>query len=218
MGNKLIIGDLHAPFIKEGYLSHCRKIYKRFNCTSVHCTGDVLDNHYSSFHDTDPDGHGGRDEFNMGIKQLKKFHKAFPRMTISLGNHDNIPNRKGFNAGLSNVWVKSVQDMFNEKGFDGWKFAPRFFNNGILYTHGVGGKAKQRGINEGCSVVQGHIHTESYVNVRVTQKDMMFSLQVGCGVDYKAYALAYAKDVRKPIISCGVVLNDYMGTVEPMVM
>ena len=218
MANKLIIGDLHAPFIKDGYLSHCRKIYKRFNCTSVHCTGDILDNHYSSFHDTDPDGHGGRDEFNMGMRQLRKFYKAFPKMTIALGNHDNIPNRKAFSAGLSKVWVRSVQSMFNEFGFNGWRFAPRFFSNGILYTHGVGGKARQRVVNEGCSVVQGHIHTETYCDVSVNPQEMKFALQIGCGVDYKAYSLAYAKDFRKPILSCGVVFNNYIGTVEPMVM
>ena len=45
MGNTLIIGDLHAPFIKDGYLAHCKHIAKKHNCTRFHCTGDIIDNH-----------------------------------------------------------------------------------------------------------------------------------------------------------------------------
>lgn len=55
----LVIGDLHCPFDLDGYLEHCQDIYSRHNCNRVVFIGDIIDNHYSSYHETDPDGFGG---------------------------------------------------------------------------------------------------------------------------------------------------------------
>ena len=58
-GNKdniLIIGDIHAPFNLESYLSFCRIQQEKFKCGRVIFIGDLIDNHYSSYHETDPDG------------------------------------------------------------------------------------------------------------------------------------------------------------------
>ena len=47
--NILVIGDLHAPFIREGYLEFCKEIYLKYQCTDVVFIGDILDSHFSSF-------------------------------------------------------------------------------------------------------------------------------------------------------------------------
>ena len=52
----LVIGDLHAPFTLTGYLEFCENIYAKYNCNQTIFIGDIIDNHYSSFHTTDPDG------------------------------------------------------------------------------------------------------------------------------------------------------------------
>jgi len=218
MANTLVIGDLHSPFIKKGYLQHCVKVSKKYNCKKIRCTGDILDNHAQSFHTTDPDGYGAKEEFGKAIKALKPWYKSFPLMNICIGNHDAIPKRKAFEGGLSSVWVKTMEDIFHEQGFTGWKFAESWEENDILYLHGLGGKAKQRMIKEGCSVVQGHYHTESHITFHVTAKERWFAMQVGCGIDNKAYSMAYAKHHPKPIISCGVILDDYTPIIETMRM
>ena len=41
-------------------------------------------------------------------------------------------------------------------------------------------------------------------------------MQVGCGIDHEAYAMAYAKAGKKPAIGCGVVLGGRTGIVELM--
>ncbi len=94
--NILVVGDLHAPFIKEGYLEFCKKVYKEHKCNMVVFTGDVLDSHFSSFHDANPDGMAAGEELTAAIKQLKKWHKAFPKAKVCLGNHDRIAYRKAF--------------------------------------------------------------------------------------------------------------------------
>ena len=58
----LVIGDIHAPFTLHGYLDFCKETYAIYNCNQVIFIGDIIDNHYSSFHTTDPDGMGGGDE------------------------------------------------------------------------------------------------------------------------------------------------------------
>ncbi len=60
----LVIGDLHCPFELEGYHQHCLDTYAKFNCNQVIFIGDCLDNHYSSYHETDANGMGGADELH----------------------------------------------------------------------------------------------------------------------------------------------------------
>jgi len=58
----LIVGDLHCPFDLDEYFNFCCNVYERYNCNKVVFIGDVIDNHYSSYHETSADGMGGADE------------------------------------------------------------------------------------------------------------------------------------------------------------
>ena len=103
----LVIGDLHEPFCLDGYLEHCKEVYAKHNCNKVIFIGDVIDNHYSSYHDPDPDGLGGGDELDQAIKKLAGWYKAFPNADVCIGNHDRIISRKAFSSGVPKRWVKS---------------------------------------------------------------------------------------------------------------
>ena len=59
------------------------------------------------------------------------------------------------------------------------------------------------------STVQGHVHTQAYTEFFVGQNFRIFGMQVGCGVDSKAYAAAYAKHFKKQAIGCGVILGGH---------
>ena len=98
--NILVIGDLHAPFIRKGYLEHCIKAYRDFACNKVIFIGDLIDNHYSSYHDADPDGYGAGEELDRAIDQVQKWYKAFPKAKVMIGNHDAIIARKAFSSGF----------------------------------------------------------------------------------------------------------------------
>lgn len=107
----LVVGDLHSPFIQSGYLRFFKKIHKKYKCNQVVFIGDLLDNHYSSFHDTDPDGHSASEELKLAKRMISKWYSAFPSAYVCLGNHDNIPDRQRFKAGLSKHWIKSVKEV-----------------------------------------------------------------------------------------------------------
>ena len=51
----LVIGDLHAPFTHQQYLQHCIDTFRRYNCNQVVFIGDIIDNHYASYHESDPE-------------------------------------------------------------------------------------------------------------------------------------------------------------------
>lgn len=207
--NVLIIGDTHAPFTREGYLEHNLKAQKDYKCGTIVHIGDVIDNSYSSFHETNPDGHSAGDELDYAIESLQPWFKAFPNVKVCLGNHDLIINRKAFSAGLSKRWIKGLGDVL---GAPNWNFDIEHIIHDVLYTHGTGtsgqNSAYNRAINRRMSTVQGHLHSEASIRFNVSQKDIIFGMQVGCGVDEKKYAFDYAKaNPRKFIISSGVVLN-----------
>jgi len=57
-GNILVIPDLHCPFMHKNAISFLKRVKEVYKPTRVIFLGDIIDNHFSSFHDTDPDGHG----------------------------------------------------------------------------------------------------------------------------------------------------------------
>ena len=200
MSKVLVIGDIHEPFCLDGYIQHCKNVYKDFNCNKVVFIGDIIDSHYSSFHSTDPDGMSAKDELNLSIKKLRKWHKAFPKATVIIGNHDRIVARKALANGISAKWIKEYKDVLEVPT---WNFKTDEIIDNVLYVHGEGATAFTKAKTLFQSVVAGHTHTKCYIEYM----NNIFGMQVGCGVDKDSYAMAYAKNYAPPQIACGVVID-----------
>jgi metallophosphoesterase superfamily enzyme len=196
----LVVADLHLPFEKEGYLEFCIRQYKKWKCNKVIFIGDIIDNHYSSYHDQDPDGLSAGHELDLTIKKVSKWYKAFPEAIVIIGNHDRIISRKIFSSGLSKKWMKSYQEVLK---VDNWNFLMEYELDNTLYFHGEAGGAVAKAKQECKSVIQGHRHSEGYV--QYINNDV-FGMQVGTGIDRNSYAMAYGSAGKKPIISCGIVI------------
>ena len=209
----LFIGDLHEPFCLDGYLQHCIDTYKNYNCNQVVFAGDVIDNHYSSYHEPDPDGMGAGSELDYAIKRLKKWHEAFPLADVCIGNHDRIVARKAFSAGLSNRWLKDYNDVLEVPG---WTFGTRFVYDNVQFIHGESGKATKKSKDDMMSTAQGHRHTEMFVEFIVGANYKVFGLAGGCGIDVTSYAMAYGKNFKKPAIGCSVIFNGEYALNVPM--
>lgn len=203
-GNVLVIGDLHEPFTLDGYLSFCVEMYDRFRCKQVVFIGDVIDNHYSSYHETDPDGMSGGDELDIAVAKLAPWVQAFPKAYVTIGNHDRMVMRKAFSGGIPKKWIKGYNEVLEAPG---WKFVDELVIDDVQYIHGEGGTARVKARNDKFSTVQGHLHTQAYVESLVGRTSCIFGMQVGCGIDRRAYAMAYAQTGPKPAIGCGVVLD-----------
>lgn len=213
MAKVLVIGDIHEPFCLDGYLEFCREKNRKLKPDRIVFIGDVVDNHYSSYHETDADGMGGADELDLAIKKLKRWYKAFPKADVIIGNHDRMVMRKAQTSNVPSRWIREYSEVL---GTPGWKFSDRVVIDEVQYIHGEGGQAKTRAVRDMQSTVQGHIHTEAYVQHFAGENRRILAVQVGCGIDRHAYAMAYAKNFKHPFISCALVHGGELATIYPM--
>ncbi len=205
--NVLVIGDLHEPFCLDGYLDWCIDQYYTYKCTEVVFIGDVIDNHYSSYHET----HGGNDlmtgadELELAIKRIARWRNAFPQATVILGNHDRLVMRKSQTSAIPSKWIRSYKEVLETPD---WNFVERYELDDVQYIHGEGGTARTKCRADMMNTVQGHLHTQAYTEHYVGKKFRIFGTQVGCGINHKSYAMAYAKYGKRPAVGCAVVLNN----------
>jgi len=200
----LVIGDLHSPFDLNGYLEHCIDMYFKWKCDTVVFIGDILDNHYASYHETDPNGFGGQQELDRAISRIKPWFEAFPKAYVTIGNHDRLIMRKAVTSNVPRQWIRTYKSVLETPT---WVFCEELEIDNVLYIHGEGGQAKGKAKNNLQSTVQGHLHSQAYIEWYVGTNTKIFGMQVGCGVDIKSYAMAYGKNFKKPIISCGAITN-----------
>lgn len=209
----LCIGDLHCPFDLDGYLDFCLSVYQKHDCDTIVFIGDIIDNHYSSYHESDPDGLGGRDELDLAIQKIEHYYMAFPEAYVTIGNHDRMCMRKSQTSNVPRRWIKSYKEVLETPS---WIFTDEVSIDGVQYIHGEVGNAKTRSLNEMCSVVQGHRHTEMFTHWTFGKERSVFGMQVGCGIDFSSYAMGYAQRGKKPAIGCGVILDGVTAINEVM--
>ena len=205
--NVLVIGDLHEPFCLDSYLDWCLEQYEAYGCNQVVFIGDIVDNHYSSYHETSADGMGGADELELAIKRISRWYKAFHKKgtKIIVGNHDRIIMRKAQTSSIPSKWIKSYKQVLEVPN---WEFVERFEQDGVQYIHGEGGTARTKCRADMMNTVQGHLHTQCYTEHYVGKNFRVFGTQVGCGINHKSYAMAYAKYGKRPAVGCAVILNN----------
>jgi len=202
--NVLIIGDVHVPFDLPGYLEFCVEQYKRWNCTWVIFSGDLVDFYNFSRFERDPDALSPSDELDQVKEGIKRWYEAFPKADVCIGNHDIRVAKRAFSAGLPRRLIVSLQDLLDVPG---WNFREKFYYDGIKYIHGDRGSAEGNMKKHLVSIVQGHMHPQAYVKWQQGETRNMFAMQIGCGIDARKVAFDYAKDQIVPVIGVGVILD-----------
>lgn len=220
MSRVLVIADQHHPFTHKDYLNHCKKQYKKYKCNRVVNIGDVIDHHTGSYHETDPNGLSPIEELRQTRISLKKWVRAFPKMDIMRGNHDELPFRKAKTMGYTRESMKSLNDTYDLP--DAWNWHESTIIDGVLYTHGTGLSGKNAALNAAIgnrmSTVIGHVHSFAGIQWTASKQDLLFGMQVGWGGDIESYAFAYGKHfTSRPIMGCGIVINGTNPYYEPMI-
>jgi len=209
----LVIGDTHCPFDLDTYVDFLVDTYNKYNCNRVVHIGDEIDNHYSSYHETDADGLGGGDELDYAISRLKRYYKVFPNGDVVIGNHTRMVMRKAQTGGIPKKWIKEYNDVLEVPT---WNYVTEIEIDGVLYAHGEAGTARTKCKVDLQSIVQGHLHTQLYTEYVIGRNNRVFGMQVGCGIDHEQYAFSYAKAGKKPAIGCGVVIGGKEAIAVPM--
>ena len=203
----LVIGDLHEPFCLDGYLDFCKETYAKYNCNKVVFIGDIIDNHYSSYHETDAEGFGGKYELEQAIEKLAKWYKAFPDADVTLGNHDRIIIRKAQTSNIPSKWIKEFGEVLETPN---WNFVTDVWYDNVRYVHGdKSGKPHMAAKRDMVSTVSGHYHTDFYCEWMFGKTRAIFGMAVGCGIDSKSYAMGYMQGGKKEAIGCGIVVGGH---------
>jgi predicted phosphodiesterase len=219
----LVIGDCHAPCMLKGYVPFLQEIYKKHDCNRVVHIGDMVDWASISYHPKAPSLKNSEAEYAKAYKQVQTLYAAFPELDILIGNHDALSERQASDVGLPVCVLKDFNQLWNVPK---WNVIDRFDHieiDGVLYQHGDRGRGGQinaaflNALDSHQSVVQGHFHAQAGVLFFANHATRIFGLQVGCGCDSHALAMAYGKKFnKKPIVGCGVVIEGRTGIWEPM--
>ena len=217
----LVIGDTHCPAMLPEYVDFLRDTYKQWACDTVLHIGDVVDWHAMSYHERNPACASAGDEYSVALKQVQLLYKAFPKAAVMTGNHDDLPARQARTAGIP---VELLRDYAKVWETPGWDWKPRYATyklDNVKFAHGDRGKGGQYAAlrnekdNFG-SWVQGHVHGQAGVQYFANSNQLIFGMNVGCGIGTSA-AMDYGlKFNTKPVRGCGVIIEGTHAVFEPM--
>jgi len=211
-GTILCIGDTHSPFQYSKYLDFCCRVRDKYKPQHIVHIGDEVDNHAISYHEHNPEGYSPKDESELAERELHAWLKEFPNVSICIGNHSHLHLRKSTSAGLSKRFIQTdFNKVWNMPKT--WKWAWKWEIYGVLFQHGTRNSGKYAHLRVAetnrQSTVIGHTHSYAGVGYLASDKDLIFGMNVGCGIDIKRYAFEYAKDFKqRPTLGCGII-EDY---------
>lgn len=209
MSRVLVIGDTHEPVCHNKYLRFGLDLYDEYECDTVLHIGDVVDWHSISFHAAHPQCPGPEDEYKLALMKIKKWHTAFPKMKVCIGNHDARIVRLAESVDIPSQFIRDYSDVWKTEG---WDWQHEFIIDDVYYFHGTGMGGVHPAYNTMSkmlmSVVMGHCHSRSGIKWKANPTKRIFGMDVGCGIDVKAWQFAYGRHVKdRPILSAGVVLD-----------
>ncbi len=209
MSRVLCIGDIHEPVCRKNYLRFCQDLYKEWDCDTVVFLGDIADWHGISFHAHHPECPGPKDEYELAYAKIQKWYKAFPKAKVCIGNHDARIIRLAESVNIPSKFVRDFNEVWDTPG---WNWDYFHIIDDVYYFHGTGNGGTYPAPNAAkkmlMSVVMGHCHTAAGIKWIASPQRRIFGLDVGCGIDDKAFAFAYGQHIiKRSIISAAVVLD-----------
>jgi|21_taG_2_1085346.scaffolds.fasta_scaffold03869_2 predicted phosphodiesterase len=205
-----IIGDTHEPFCHPDYRDFCYEVFDRFGVSDIVHIGDEVDNAALSYHEKLTDMPNAESEAEQAQKAMEKWYATFPDVKVCVGNHSALPFRQATTAGIPKRFLKSYEEIW--KAPKGWKWELNWEIDNVIYEHGTGSSGARAAVNRATanrqSTVIGHCHSFGGVNYMASRNDLIFGMNVGCGIDVDAMAFSYGKNFpKKPTLGCGVVLD-----------
>jgi hypothetical protein len=219
MDNVIFISDTHSPYQHKDTLKFLEAIKWEYDIKIAKHVGDVVDNHFSSFHPIEYGTLSAKDEHLQAKKFVQALHELFPIMTISLGNHCIMSSRKAKMADIPLDHLKSYNDMYE---IDGWKWVDKdYFKvdkyNNCLMVHAMSKGTLNNAKTHSHHSVQGHYHGTFGIEYFADTEVLRWSMTVGCLIDTDNPAFNYSRGYtnNKPIIGCGLLI-DNLPVLQPM--
>lgn len=214
-----VIGDTHIPFEHENYLQFLIDTFKTYRVGRVVHIGDIIDHHAMSRFQKEPQSYGAKQERELARLKLQEYYKAFPKLDLILGNHDERIINMAASVGIDRDIIKGLDEIYGIP--KGWNIHNEIVIDDVLYKHGVncGGAdgALRTALLERMSTVIGHYHSGGGVKYSANKRDIIFGLNAGCGISISQYAFAYGTHAKyRPTLGCGVVFSSTSAIFVPM--
>lgn len=208
----LFISDTHVPYQHPDAFDFLCALHDYYDFNRIAHVGDIVDNHYPSFHELEPGCYGGSEEIERSREELKKLEEVFPKMIISNGNHDILAKRKANSAGIPLEWVSEPNRVYGLKG--GWDWQPNHMlklsnKQTCLLIHSLGANITTNArLFSHCSV-QGHHHGTYGIQYFADHNNIRWHMSTGCLIDPKSPAFLYDKKrlTHRPILGCGIEIG-----------
>lgn len=206
----LIIPDFHAPYHHRKLIRYLKYLKAKYKPDIIIFLGDEVDGHSWSFHSHDPELAAPSDELRKAIKVLQAIYKIFPEASLLHSNHGSLLERKTKINGLPLAMLKPLKELY---GTPKWNWYNRIIlktNIGkTVISHGMSPKELEWAKSEGMSTIEGHYHTTFRLSWMATNFGEVYSLHVGCLINFASLAFAYAKaNLRKPMLGVAVIHKD----------
>ena len=160
MKNTLIISDTHFPFQHPDMFEFLQATYDAYGCEEAMHTGDMVDNHSSSYHEIEYGTLSAKEEHEQAKECVQYLHSMFPEMKVIIGNHGAMSERKAKTAGIPLDHLKSYNDMYE---IDGWEWKDHFFFKvdeyaDCLLVHTMGANTLSNARSHSHHSIHGHHH------------------------------------------------------------
>ena len=216
----LVISDMHVPYHHKDSIEFLKEIKKEYKPDIIVNIGDLLDFHAISMHEHNPDLFSAGHELKEARKYIKELEDIFPKMVEVDSNHSSLVYRRALKFGMSKEFLKNYGDFLGTKKWEWVDDLALTLSNGkrCFFTHGRSADVLKVSQTMGMSCVQGHYHTKFLISYWANPDNIFFGMNVGCLIDQKNMAFAYAKNFRtRFIIGCGMII-DGIPRLMPMIL
>lgn len=209
--NILVIPDLQCPFEHPDAFDFLAALADTMpDDYEVVNIGDSMDAHALSRWATDPDGYSPKHEYERALESLHVMYSLFPEGKEVVSNHNTRIAKRAFDAGIPSRFLKNYEELMDYP--PGWSIHDFLQIDGVLYEHGHTQGGRYAAINiashNGDPTVIGHHHSTAGVLFLANRLKLIWGMNVGCLIDRKAYAFAYAKETKyQPTLGAGKVLQ-----------
>jgi len=216
----LVISDMHVPYHHKDSIEFLREIKKEYKPDMIVNIGDLLDFHAISMHEHNPDLFSAGHELKEAKKYIKELEDIFPKMVEVDSNHSSLVYRRALKFGMSKEFLKDYGDFLGTKKWEWIDDLTLTLSNGsrCFFTHGRSADVLKVSQTMGMSCVQGHYHTKFLISYWANPDNIFFGMNVGCLINQKSMAFAYAKNFKtRFIIGCGMII-DGIPRLMPMIL
>jgi predicted phosphodiesterase len=211
MDNTLIISDTHFPYQHIDTFDFLKAASKKHRCNIFKHTGDMIDNHSSSYHEVEYGTMSAKEEHIAAYKCVQQLYKMFPKMDVIVGNHGSMSYRKAKSAGIPLDHLKSYNDIYDTR----WNWTDKDYfkinnNEKCLLIHSMSTNTLNNAAKHSFNSIQGHHHSKFGIEYFGDCEMLRWSMTVGCLVDMHHPAFNYASGatLSRPVIGCGAIIND----------